>query len=218
MFRAVLFDLDGTIVDTVDLIVHCFDRVLGGLTGRRWRREEVIGLFGPTEPVIIERFAPPERLEASCEDFFSCYDTLHDRMVRTFHGVDRVIRDAHAGGLRLGLITNKGRRTTEITLRKCGLDQWLGAVITGEDAPAPKPDPGGIRLALARLGVAPGDALFVGDAPSDIVAGQRAGVRTCAVTWGRVNETAELLAAEPDHVCRSPEELAALIQPAREGR
>lgn len=211
MFRAILFDLDGTIIDTIDLLVHCFDRVLGDLTGRRWSREEVVALFGPTEPAIIERFAPPEQRAAGCEAFFSCYDALHDRLARPFAGIDRVLEDAHARGLRLGLITNKGRRTTEITMRKCGLDRWLEAVVTGEDAPAPKPDPAGIQLALARLGVVPEEALFVGDAPSDILAGQRAGVRTCAVTWGRVHEADEILAAGPDHVCRSPEELAALI-------
>lgn len=215
MFRAILFDLDGTITDTIDLIVHCFDLTLDRLTGRRWNREEVVALFGPTEPAIIERFAPPEQRVAECEAFFSCYDALHDRMAHTFAGIDRVIRDAHARGVRLGLVTNKGRRTTEITVRKCGLNGWLEAVVTGEDASAPKPDPGGIRLGLARLGVAPEDALFVGDAPSDILAGQRAGVSTCAVTWGRVHDTGELLAARPDHVCRTPDELGQLVSAPR---
>lgn len=211
MFRAILFDLDGTLIDTIDLIVQCFGRVLGDLTGRRWSREEVIALFGPTEPAIIDRFSPPERRAAACEAFFACYDAAHDRLAYPFPGVDRVVREAHGRGIRLGLITNKGRLTTEITIRKCGLDRWLEAVISGDDAPAPKPDPGGILLALERLGVAPAEALYVGDAPSDIVAGQRAGVRTCAATWGRVHETGSLLLAGPDHVCDSPEDLRHLF-------
>ncbi len=208
MRKHILFDLDGTVVDTIDLIVHAFGEVLAGLTGEPWDRERVIAEFGPTEPVILARHAPPGGAAPAFRRFLQLYNEEHDRLVRTFDGVDAVIRRARQRGRPLGLVTNKGRETTEITLRRCGLAGCFGAVITGDDAARPKPDPSGILLALERLGGDPQDAVFIGDAPSDIEAGRRAGTLTCAVTWGRVTAESRLLAAGADLVCHTPADLA----------
>lgn len=208
MRKYVLFDLDGTVVDTIDLIVHAFGEVLSRLTGEPWDRERVIAEFGPTEPAILARHAPAGEAEAAFRRFLRLYEWHHDRMVRTFDGVPALIRRLRENGRLLGLVTNKGRETTMVTLRRSGLDGCFGAIVSGDDAGRPKPDPAGLLLALERLGGTPGEAVFVGDAPSDIEAGRRAGTLTCAVTWGRVNATESLLAAGADIVCRTPAELA----------
>ncbi len=207
MRRALLFDLDGTLVDTIDLIVHCFARVLEPATGRPWTRAEVIALFGPTEPVILAGFG----LAGSFPDFLACYDGNHDRLARCFPGVNEALAQARRLGLRLGVVTNKGRETTAITLRRCRLEPLFDVVVTGDDAAAPKPDPGGLLLALKRLGVAPHEAAFAGDAPSDVEAGRRAGLETWAVTWGRVHPRDDLLAAGPDQVLATPGDLVHLV-------
>lgn len=217
---AVLFDLDGTLVDTIDLIVHCFDDTLRHLTGRPWSREEIIALFGPTEPEIIRRFAAPARTrakdpardyESACERFFACYERNHDRMVHSFPGMADLIRTLADADVPLGLVTNKGRRTTETTLRLMGLRQSLAAVVTGDEASRPKPDPAGIVRALAELGVQPGLSYFVGDSEVDILAGKAAGVRTIAVGWGRVYPAGVLEAFEPDFFCNDFADLARVL-------
>lgn len=200
---ALLFDLDGTLVDTIDLIVHCFARLLEPATGRPWGRDEIVALFGPTEPAILARFG----LAGALPDFLACYERSHDRLARPFPGVAAALERARRAGLRLAVITNKGRETTAITLRRTGLASCFDAVVTGDDTGRPKPDPAGLLLALERLGVAPGEAVFVGDAPSDVEAGRRAGVGTWAVAWGRVHPLEELVAARPDRLLRHPAEL-----------
>lgn len=212
MLKSVVFDLDGTLVDTIDLIVRSFNYTLKFLAGRDFTREEVIALFGPTEPVIIDRFAKPGEREEAYRLFFQTYENEHDRLVRVFPGVPALIRGIQSAGLGVGLVTNKGRRTTEITLQKLGLMPFFRAVVTGDEADRPKPDPSGIERALEKLDTRPEEALFVGDAPVDILAGRAAGTATCAVSWGGVHPLEETLAAGPDYVCRSAEELAGLIQ------
>lgn len=204
---ALLLDLDGTLADTIALIVHCFARVLAPATGRPWSREEVIALFGPTEPVILARCGLADAFPA----FLACYEEEHPRLARPFPGVAEVLAAARAAGVRLAVITNKGRATTAVTLRACGWEGRFAAVVTGDDVPAPKPHPAGIRLALDRLGVAPAAAAYVGDAPSDVEAARRAGVRAWGAAWGRVHPREELLAAGPDLVLERPADLARLL-------
>ncbi len=208
---ALLFDLDGTLVDTIDLIVASFRHVLEDLAGRPFTRQEVIALFGPTEEAIIGRFAEPAERQAACERFFSHYERHHERLVKVFPGVPELVREAAARGHPLALITNKGRRTTAITLDKSQLAACFRVVVTGDDVSRPKPHPEGIHLALERLGCDPGAAWYIGDAPVDVQAGRAAGTRTCAVLWGGVYEPERTLAASPDASCRTVGELRWLL-------
>lgn len=209
--RPLLFDLDGTLVDTIDLIVTSFRQVLEDLAGRPFARQEIIDLFGPTEPVIIDRFAGTNRRQEAHERFFAHYEQNHRRLVTVFPGIPELIREAAERGHRLAIITNKGRRTTAITLEQCGLAPYFDVVVTGDDVSRPKPDPEGIRLALARLRAEPQEAWFIGDAPVDVLAGRAAGTRTCAVAWGGVHQPEEALAQRPDAFCREPGDLRRLL-------
>ncbi len=206
-----LFDLDGTLVDTIDLIVASFRHVLEDLAGHPLTRQEIIDLFGPTEPAIIDRFAGPEQRQAAHDRFFEHYEQNHDRLVTLFPGIPELVREAAERGHPMAVITNKGRRTTAITLEKCGLAPYFPVVVTGDDVARPKPDPEGIRLALARLGTGPARAWYIGDSPVDVLAGRGAGTRTCAVTWGGVHPQEETLAQGPDALCRTADDLRRLL-------
>lgn len=208
---ALIFDLDGTLVDTIEVIVSSFRHVLEDLAGRRFTRQEVIGLFGPTEPAIIDRFARPEERPAAYERFFAHYEQQHDRLVTIFPGIPELVKEAARRGHPLALVTNKGRRTTAITLEKCGLAPFFRVIVTGDDVSRPKPDPEGIRLALTRLAAEASRSWFLGDSPVDILAGRAAGARTCAILWGGVYDPAETLAAKPDAHCRTVAELRRLL-------
>jgi pyrophosphatase PpaX len=125
--------------------------------------------------------------------------TVHDEMVCAFPEARSTIDALHARGVRVGVVTSKGREMTARTLARCGLDDALDVLITVQDVEHGKPDPEPVLKALERLGVPPAreDVLFVGDSPHDLVAGRRAGVSTCAVTLGPFSP-AELKAEGPD--------------------
>lgn len=210
MASGVIFDLDGTLADTYDLIVHAFNVAMEPYWRRTWSREEVRSLFGPTEEFILHRELPAAEAERAIERLFSAYQEQHQRLARVFPGVGDMVRCFGEDGYRMGLLTNKGRRSTEITVRALGLERWLGAIVSGDDAPA-KPHPDGLLKALDTLGLTPAEAVMVGDAPSDVRAAHAAGCRAVAVTWG-VHRREDLLAAHADAVVERVEDLDAAVR------
>jgi phosphoglycolate phosphatase/pyrophosphatase PpaX len=146
--------------------------------------------------------------------FFRLYGEQHGRAARLFPGIRRALDAAKAQGLRLGLLTGKGRRATEISLRAFGLLESLDAVVTGDEAPRPKPDPDGLVMLLRQLDVSATEALFVGDSSADIGAGARAGVRTALARWNHAAEASAVAASQADLVLDRVEDLKRLIRSA----
>ncbi len=214
--RALVFDLDGTLADTFNHLADCFATALEPNLGRRVRPEEVFsrfGLWAGPEISILADLAGghyPEVVEA----FYQVYQERHPRAVRLFPGIAEVIDAAQKRGLRLGLLTGKGRRATEITLEQLGIRQHFTTLMTGDDAPFPKPHPDGLLLVLRALEAETSEALFVGDSRADVGAGRAAGVFTAWAGWNRA--FAETLTDDmaPDHVLAEPADLLRLLTSA----
>lgn len=206
---AVLFDLDGTVLDTGELILSSWRHVRDtfGLAGDDddFRR----GMGRP----LREIFAAWARDDGERDRLVDAYRdhnmAAHDRMVRPFPGIPELLAALRADGIRVGIVTSKVRAAAEQGLRVTGLavDDLVGP----EDVARPKPDPEPVRLALARLGVTAERAIFVGDSPHDILAGRGAGVATAAVRWGMF-AASELEAASPDHWLAEPADLLPLVR------
>lgn len=206
---AVLFDLDGTLADTIPLILHCFRHTM-----LKHRPSEVpdetrlLASIGRPLRETMADFAPdPDEAEQLRATYVAFQHTVHDDMVTAFPGaVEEVARLVDAG-MPIAIVTSKGREMTGRTMDVCGLDRHFSTVITATDVVNAKPHPEPVLMALDALGVPVGRrVLFVGDSPHDIHAGQAAGVTTMAVPWGATSE-AGLIAARPDHLIRSWSEL-----------
>ncbi|MDA8346215.1 MAG: HAD family hydrolase [Thermaerobacter sp.] len=196
---AVLFDLDGTLTDTLPLVVTALNAALAPHWGAPKDLEAMRPLFGPSEERLIAREAPGD--PDAVDRFYAEYRREHARLARPFAGVTEMLHALAARGVRLGLVTNKGRRSSVMTLHEFGIAKYFGAVVTGDDVAHPKPDPTGILEVLGNLGVQPGQAAYVGDSRSDMQAAHAAGVRAIGAGW----QAGDIPLA--DVTLRAPEEL-----------
>lgn len=209
-FHTVLFDLDGTLIDTNDLIVTTFQHVLREELGIEVTPAEVIRYVGEPLRVTIARFAPPERVDQVVAAYRRYNHEHHDRLARPVPGMREALASLRGLGVRMGVTTSKLTAGAERGLRLFGLDPFFSAVVGVDQTARHKPDPEPVLVTLARLGVEPGPGvLMVGDSPYDLESGQRAGVRTAAVAWTR-HDVEELRARRPDYWIHDPQELVSL--------
>lgn len=209
--KAAIFDLDGTLTDTLALVFLSVNAALSPIWGGARSEAEIRTLFGPTEEVLIARATAHGREEA-IERFFRCYEEEHDRLAHPFPGVMAMLQAVEQGGTRIGIVTNKGRRSTEISLRRLGMRRFAQAIASGDDVERPKPDPAGILQVARALGAAPREAIYVGDSPSDMRAARAAGVRAVAAGWSsgdRLADLADAVARTPEAILRILDEVAA---------
>lgn len=211
-FEAVLFDLDGTLVDSIPLIFRTYRRVFADL-GLPWDPGAVAAQIGIPLRVISRKFA-----EDRAEEFYRLYQQYyheeHDRLTRLFPGTQDALRALKRHGLRLGLVTSKTAAVTRRTLAFTGLESFMEAVVTVDDVRQPKPEAEPVLKALALLGSAPGRAVYVGDSCHDMLAGRRAGTAVVGVIWGLARRE-ELLACGPDLVVDRWSELLAFALDSR---
>jgi 2-phosphoglycolate phosphatase len=211
--RAVIFDLDGTLADTFDLIVRAWNAALAPIAGRSYSDDEVISRFGIPDSAMIRReldtFSRASCGDAAVETYHACYEREHGR-VKPFQGIDSMLHALRERGVPLGLCTGKGTRSARITLSALGWSQIFGAIVTGEDVTRQKPDPQPLLKAAAILGVAPAQCAFVGDSPADIGAGQGAGMLTVAAGWHEVYHE-KIRAMNPDVWAQTPADVLAIL-------
>ncbi|HKV45974.1 MAG TPA: HAD-IA family hydrolase [bacterium] len=205
--RAVLFDLDGTLIDSYTLIASAFRHAASAVLARDLADDEVTARWGEPLPARCAHLAPA-RVPALIAAYTAYYDAHHDRLCALFPGVvEMLVRlDGRAS---MGIVTSKRRRSTTLALRAFGLERWIRAAVSAEDSPAPKPAPDPILEAARRLGAAPRDVLVVGDGVFDIRAARAAGARSAAAMWG-TREGPALLAAGPDYVVATPDQVVPL--------
>lgn len=205
---AVLFDLDGTLVDSVALIVESFRYSLGkfGITADDQKILSTIGL--PLRDVCFD-FAGERG-----EEMFQCYidyqDDIHDLHVKEYTGATDLLEFLQGRGCRMGIVTSKRQTMAKRGLAVTGLDKYIEVIVAFEDTAAHKPDPEPVQKALNALEIAPDEALYVGDSPYDIRCGKNAGVYTAGVTWG-VSTEEQIMGERPDVIAHHWGELKEFI-------
>jgi pyrophosphatase PpaX len=209
--RAVLYDFDGTLADSTELIMRCYRHTMATHLGEAPPDEEWLRGFGTPLETQIARFArDAAEHDAMLETYRAHQDELHDTLVRPFPGAAETVAELARRGVPLALVTSKLRRGTLRGMELCGLTEHFPVIITPEDVRNPKPHPEPVLAALERLGVAPAEAVFVGDSPHDMVSGRAAGTRTAAALWGPFAREA-LLAERPDVLLHRQEDVLALV-------
>jgi pyrophosphatase PpaX len=210
MITTVLFDLDGTIVDTNELIIQSFLHALQGASVEPVTREVIIPNMGRPLVEQLQMFSGREQVDELKRKYREFNIAKHDELVREFPHVKEVLAEVRRRGLRIGVVTSKVRMTTEMGLKLAGLRDYVETIVTVEDVQKPKPDPEGIEKALAALGANPGEAAMVGDSHYDIEAAHNAGVTAIGVGWSLKGE-AYLRQYRPDAIIADMSELLALV-------
>ncbi len=209
-FGTVLFDLDGTVVDTVALIRESHRHAVRTVLGLDLSDDELTSNVG--RPLIDQmRALSEEHAEALVAAQRSWNHAHTAELIASYPGMDDLLRRLHEAGCRIGIVTSKSRSATDLVFEALPeIARYLDDVVGLEDSATHKPGPEPVRVALEHLDGLPGDACFVGDAPFDIAAGNTAGVVTIGVTWGFFDRTA-LNAEHPDFVVDEIPALDALL-------
>lgn len=224
--RAVLFDLDGTLLDTVADITTALNGALAEQNLRTLARGEVQGLIGRGMPALIERAleccgAAGRAADATLllNRFQHRYARIHEHggiQTRAYRGVAWGLAELHAHGFMLAVVTNKPRGITVELLTRMSLGQWIQVVVGGDSGLPLKPHPRPLLAACEELGVPAAQALMVGDSQTDVLAARAAGLAVVCVTYG-YNEGAEPRALPCDRFIETLDDLPAMLAP-RAGR
>ncbi len=207
--RAVLFDLDGTLIHSIEHIITCWQHTVRTSLGREITREEVLPTLGRALLETFEEIAPGRSLEM--RDVYRAYQkATHDNDVTLVAGTHETLEQLRSAGFTLGVVTSKGIVVASEGLNLFNLTPYFDTLVTYEDTERHKPHPDPLLVASERLGIAPAHLLYVGDAVFDIQAGKAAGMLTVGVTWG-AGRREELVEVGADWVVEGMGELADLF-------
>ncbi|MFH5187448.1 pyrophosphatase PpaX [Paenibacillus sp. TAB 01] len=183
MIDTVLFDLDGTIIDTNELIIQSFLHTFEGVTQEPVTREHIIPNMGRPLVEQMQYFTGRTEVEDLVQKYRAFNVGRHDELVTEFPGVRETIAQLHTAGIKLGIVTSKVRMTSLMGLKLCGLSDFFQTIVSVDDVQKAKPDPEGIRKAMQALGSSAEHTLMVGDSHYDIEAAHNAGVQSAGVAW-----------------------------------
>lgn len=204
MLKAVIFDLDGTLGDTLPLCVAAFRRALEPLTGKTLTDREIYDNFGPSEEGMI-RTMLPSRYQEALDAYLENYRELHALCPEPFEGIKELLLWLADRELIVALVTGKGERSCRISLERFALDGCFDAVEAG--SPLGPVKHRCIGALLKRYGISGEEALYVGDAVSDISASASAGVQTLSAAWAPSADREELECRNPGNVFTSVDAL-----------
>ncbi len=208
---AVLFDLDGTLVDTIPFILAAVRHAFEGYGRRPTDAEWIAGIGTPLRAQLAAFARRPEDVQPLFDRYRGYWIEHHDRETRCFPGALAVVEELSRAGHPSGIVTAKTEEGAYRTLRHTGLLRFVQAVVGADSCANAKPHPEPVLLALARLGYPPSEAVLVGDSPHDVAAAKAAGAIAVAALWGACGREA-LAGAGADHFLASVADVPALVR------
>lgn len=211
--RTLVFDLDGTLIDSLALILASYRHTMETHLGRPMADELWVRGMGTPLAVQMLEFARDEAEAESMVDTYTRHNLAnHDSLVTPYPGVQEALAELRSYGMTLAVATSKRREATMLGLARCGLpERWFAGIVTADDVTRPKPDPQPVLMALELAGEKDSTrAVYVGDSVHDMRSGRAAGVVTAAVLWGP-NSRATLAVTEPDVWVETPAGLSAAL-------
>jgi pyrophosphatase PpaX len=194
-YPVVLFDLDGTVVDSGPIILASMRHATQTVLGREFTdRELLANVGGPGLEAQMEALGPGRTAEL-VRVYREHNEPLHETL-EGFLGVEAVLEELRDRGQRLGIVTAKRRATVDLAFARLPLAHLFEVVVGGDETERHKPDPQPLLLALDRLGAAPAEAAYVGDSPYDMQAARKGGLHAVGVTWGGIHDRSALADAE----------------------
>lgn len=198
MWQCIIFDMDGTLTQTNQLIFDSFNHIAELYQGKRYSEPEITAMFGPPEEGALVTIVGESRIGPALAEYLAFYRANHSRLARLYPGIREVLELVRSKGRKIALFTGKGTSTTTITLQEFGLTEYFDCVVSGNDVDRHKPSGEGIMKILDRFGLKPREALMVGDSVADLKASREARVSMAAVLWDSYGKE-RLVAMSPDY-------------------
>ena len=211
LFDGFIFDIDGTLTSTNQLIFNSFNFIAKKYLNRTFTDEEIIAMFGPTEDVILKEWCgndpayPAGRYEEARKDYYQYYSDHHG-IAGLYEGIKEILNHLKSKDYPIGIFTGKGREASLITLKKLGVENYFNLIITGDDVVNHKPSPEGILKFLNHFKLKPERVLMIGDSVSDVIASKEAGIIIASVLWDSYGSE-EVKTLSSDYYFHSVEEL-----------
>lgn len=209
IFDGIIFDIDGTMTSTNELIFASFNHIMGKYLNKTLTNSEIISLFGPPEDVILEECTGLNYPDAR-RDYYDFYSQNHG-MADLYPGIFEILTFIKSQKIPLSIFTGKGREAAIITLKKLNIYDFFDLIITGDDVKEHKPSPEGILKFVNKYNLNPEKVLMIGDSPSDIKAARDAGVKVASVLWDSYSKD-KVLEMKSDYVFRTVSELGAFFK------
>lgn len=208
--KSVLFDLDGTLMDSFSVTLEGFQRGLESGGHRRLDPKELVALFGPAERSIFATLLG----EAKADHAFSIFRNYTQSALSEIpihKGILELIAELKNRNLKVGIFTGRGRTTTDFILKHHGITNQFEVIITNDDVPHPKPAPDGILKALHFFGLKPAEGVYVGDTVIDIQASKRAGCKSIGAHWDWFAKSTGIEPIGADLHCAHPSECLKIL-------
>lgn len=206
--KTVLFDLDGTLINSLPLIRLTFKKVFADF-GIPWANGEVLKTIGLPLREVAEHYTPG-RVEEFLEKYTEYQSTKHKEFTKLYPGTLETLAIIKTTGYRTGVVTSKRKESAAAGMTLTGLNGYVEIAVAVEDAAKPKPNPEPVLKALGLLSTQPEEAVYVGDSWYDVLAGKHAGVTTVGVTWGMATRD-QLEEHSPDFIVDTWEEFLATL-------
>ncbi|MFJ7826729.1 HAD family hydrolase [Psychrobacillus sp. NPDC096623] len=203
--KAIIFDFDGTIADTLPVCFYAFQAVFKEFDNMEVNSDEIKAMFGPSETGIIRENLVDKNHDKAIELYYEKYIEKHRELVIDNEEINHLLYRLKREGYKLGIVTGKAERSLVISLECLNMNELFDVIITGDDVYIPKPHPEGVNKALELLNVKNTEAVFLGDSDADILAGKQANVHTIGVHWLPNYQTLEF-SVQPDQMFGSVNE------------
>jgi pyrophosphatase PpaX len=211
MLTTFLFDLDGTLLDSVELILRSYKHMLSQHRGFEGTNEMWLkGLGTPLTSQLKQFTADPQEVAAMIETYRVYNFEHHDRLAKPYEGVVDEVRRLDELGKTIAIVTSKYRRGTMMGLKVLGIEDCIDFIVPADEVTNPKPHPEPVLRALEISGAKPDETVFIGDSRHDMECGKGAGVKVAAVLWGPFDRD-HLADLEPDYWLEKPADLRQLF-------
>jgi len=208
--KGIIFDMDGTLISTDAVIVHCVNQTSKKYLKRALPAGDAFWTLGPPARNIIEGLAeslPAKPVKEAIDDYLFCYRNYFSAKAILFPGIPQLLQKLRVSGRHLAVVTAEERVIMEYNLATLGLKDYFDILVSRDDVLKPKPHPEGIRLALRTMKTTPEESMMIGDAATDILAGKGAGLLTALAKWAPQFQ-GDLSKARPDLEFHAVEQLS----------
>ena len=208
-FPVVLFDLDGTVIDSGAIILASMRHAAESVVGGTYTDAELMKAVGGPGLEAQMAALDPNRIDELVRVYREHNEPLHDTL-QCCAGMDAVLAQLKDEGRRLGIVTAKRRLTVDLAFARLPIEQFFDVVVGGDETEEHKPHPAPLLLALERLSARAEETAYVGDSPFDMQAARAAGLHAVGVSWGRIHGR-DALVADADEIVDTAEELLGVL-------